>query len=184
MWRNKSNAILPQNVQNDHRRCAAVQSAKSIWLACSTCSSRRRSPVGRQYHRRLLVWQAHRPPLAARQTVRSHGHLRNKYTTTDKTTSNDYKLQSIISGLLICSLLRCGPCDNFCHLGHTKNSDDDNNDNDGETYFWTRNWSHIATHLVVVVVVSFLLVQRFSKSPWLCRFKSGWNLAGLFCILK
>jgi len=25
-------------------------------------------------------------------------------------------------------LFSCGPCDNFCYSGHTKNSDDDNDD--------------------------------------------------------
>jgi len=40
-------------------------------------------------------------------------------------------LSPIISGLnlLICSLLHCGPCNNFCYLGDTKNPDDDDDKN-------------------------------------------------------
>ena len=32
--------------------------------------------------------------------------------------------------LLICSLLHCGPSNNFCYLGHTKNPDDDYDDDE------------------------------------------------------
>jgi len=42
-------------------------------------------------------------------------------------------------------------------------------------YFKTRNWSHIATHLVVVWRTS-------SEKPMAPSFqiRSGWNLAGMF----
>jgi len=37
-----------------------------------------------------------------------------------------FRQRLVISDLLICSLLHCGPSNNFCFLGHTKNPDDDN----------------------------------------------------------
>jgi len=45
-------------------------------------------------------------------------------------------------------------------------------------HFWIRNWSHITTYLVVLVVA----VWPSSKTPKISSFQIclGWNLAGMF----
>ena len=48
--------------------------------------------------------------------------------------------------------------------------------------FWTRNLSHIAIHLVVLVFVPFLLgscCSKKPKAPWF-QIRSGWNQVRLF----
>ena len=40
------------------------------------------------------------------------------------------------------------------------------------SYFWIRNWSHIATHLVGLVVPLIVGGDLFEKSLWIRHFKS------------
>jgi len=54
-------------------------------------------------------------------------------------------------------------------------------------YFWIRNWSHIAPHVVVLVVVVLLIgATSLIKKPTLCRsFQIGsgwWHLAAMYSL--
>ena len=46
--------------------------------------------------------------------------------------------------------------------------------------FWIRNWTHVATHLVVLSVIVLVGVIVFNKSPRLRRFKSDRHITGGF----
>jgi len=69
-------------------------------------------------------------------------------------TSNDNKNVVIAhltgSSDLLIALFNCGPCENFCYLGHIKNPDDDDDD-DNEL-------SHNVLHYTALISIKFSIL--------------------------
>jgi len=98
-----------------------------------------------------------------------------------QTACEDISLSFVISGLIY-TAFNCGPCDNFCYLGHTKNLDDDDDDDKaGTVNLWSVNWSVCPYWLVLVPQIvhhaipfcychyhhHYYYHHRLYQNPWL-----------------